>query len=164
MSRARLSLVHRTPERSKRAPRPVSLETQLLIRAREGDNEAFAAIYQMHRKAVLATCLRKTLDAQIAEDAVQDTCLRAYASLSGFDESRSLLPWLQQVAVRRCIDLARRTSKLEVMGELEDPLPDSLDEDPPLDAAIAADTRRRLASGRERIPQRQRRALSLSGL
>lgn len=146
-------------------PQPVPGADAALVRqARSGDSDAFGALYQTHRAAVFATCLNRLRDRHLAEDAVQDTFLRAYASLSRFDERRPLAPWLNAIAVRRCIDTRRRSSRTTTSEDIEDHLPEGPQLDPTLDAVIALEEGGRLARALLRLHPRQRRALLLHAL
>src|SRR6058998_456457 len=122
-----LALVPETDGRvgSTRASGPALGPDAALIRqVRTGDADAFATLYQTHRPAVLATCLRRLRDRDLAEDAVQDTFLRAYASLDRFEEDRPLGPWLNSIAARRCIDLIRRSARTSTSEDVEEHLPE----------------------------------------
>ncbi|MFY9586185.1 MAG: RNA polymerase sigma factor, partial [Actinomycetota bacterium] len=144
--------------------RGVSPEAALVRRARSGDVDAFADLYNTHRSAILATCLKRLRDREAAEDAVQDTFLRAYASLSSYDERRPLGAWLNSIAVHRCIDVLRQSARTEVSDEVEDHLPRDVESDPTLGAVIALEERGRLRRALRQLHPRQRRALLLYAL
>jgi RNA polymerase sigma factor (sigma-70 family) len=136
-------------------------EPGLVRKAQSGDADSFATLYRMYRGAVYATCLRRLRDASLAEDAVQDTFLRAYSSFDRFDEKRPLLPWLHAIAARRCVDVARRSAKTTVAADVDDGSMADAEPDPTLARVIAAEERRRLTRALEQLVPRQRRALLL---
>ena len=141
------------------------IDAALVDRARQGDAEAFATIYQRCRAEIYSVCLKRLKDPSLAEDAVQDTFLRAYSCLDRFDQSRRIVPWLVTIAVRRCADLLRRSAKLEMKEDVEAELPDGvLGDDPTLATVLAGEESRRLERALRRLAPRQRRALLLYAL
>ena len=58
-------------------------------------------------KSLLRMCFVYLGDAQLAEDAVQETFLKAYRSLSGFRGEASEKTWLLRIAINTCKDVRR---------------------------------------------------------
>jgi hypothetical protein len=56
----------------------------LVQRAQRGDEQAFAALYQLHSKRVFAVCLRMTKDVADAEDLTQEAFLQVFRSINSF--------------------------------------------------------------------------------
>jgi RNA polymerase sigma-70 factor, ECF subfamily len=93
--------------------RPSPAVHKLLDAARAGDETAFRHIVEEHRAELHAHCYRMLGSVQDAEDALQDTLLRAWRSLSGFDGRSSLRTWLYRIATNVCFDaLARRRKRV----------------------------------------------------
>jgi RNA polymerase sigma-70 factor, ECF subfamily len=87
-------------------------EQDLLDAAREGSEDAFRRIVEQHRSALHAHCYRMLGSLQDAEDALQETLLRAWRGLSGFSGRSSLRTWLYKIATNTCLDaIARRTKR-----------------------------------------------------
>ncbi|MFA5891041.1 MAG: sigma-70 family RNA polymerase sigma factor [Actinomycetota bacterium] len=133
---------------------------RLVEQSLAGDNDAFGRLYERYRSVVYASCLRRLRDPGLAEDATQDTFLRAYSHLNRFDCGREALPWLLTIANRRCVDLHRRRSKVKPVDPADYEWGSS-GGDTTLDSVIASEQRRGLARALARIPWRQRRALLL---
>lgn len=74
--------------------------------AQTGDAEAFARLYRRHAAVVLALCYRG-LSSQQAEDACQETFLRAYHKLQSVREPEGIRSWLYAIARRVCADRRR---------------------------------------------------------
>ena len=88
------------------APTAVSVpERGLIESARQGDEVAFQAIVEPHRRALHAHCYRMLGSVQDAEDALQDTLLRAWRGLPRFEGRSSLRSWLYRIATNICLKL-----------------------------------------------------------
>jgi RNA polymerase sigma-70 factor (ECF subfamily) len=77
-----------------------------LVRA--GDQGAFAQLVASYEKPVYHLCLRMLGDAGDAEDAAQETFLRAYLQIASYDSARSFKTWIMAIASHYCIDRLRR--------------------------------------------------------
>jgi RNA polymerase sigma-70 factor, ECF subfamily len=86
-------------------------EQELLDAARAGSEDAFRHIVEEHRTGLHAHCYRMLGSLQDAEDALQETLLRAWRGLSGFGGRSSLRTWLYKIATNTCLDATARRSK-----------------------------------------------------
>ena len=84
------------------------MELDILQRARKGDSAAFEEIVRAHEKTVYNLALRTLGNREDAEDAVQETFLKAYMALSGFRGESRLSVWLYRIASNVCTDALRR--------------------------------------------------------
>jgi RNA polymerase sigma-70 factor (TIGR02960 family) len=87
------------------------VRADLISRARAGDDEAFRALTEPHRREIQVHCYRMLGSFQDAEDALQDTLLAAWRGLGGFDGRASLRTWLYRIATNRCLDALRSASR-----------------------------------------------------
>jgi RNA polymerase sigma-70 factor (TIGR02960 family) len=83
----------------------------LITRARAGDNGAFAALTEPHRRELQVHCYRMLGSFQDAEDALQDTLLAAWQGLGGFEGRASVRTWLYRIATNRCLNALRSASR-----------------------------------------------------
>ncbi|MEA3350966.1 MAG: sigma-70 family RNA polymerase sigma factor [Chloroflexota bacterium] len=83
-------------------------EATWLTQARSGDDEAFAKIVTDYQKRVFSLCYRMLGNYNDAEDAAQESFLRAYKYLSRYDPNRSFATWLLSIASHHCIDRLRK--------------------------------------------------------
>jgi RNA polymerase sigma-70 factor (ECF subfamily) len=91
---------------------------------RNGDEAAFTALAERHRRELLVHCYRMLASLNDAEDAVQDTFLRAWRYRESVREGLSLRPWLYRIATNACFDaIARdpRRTALVAASELATP-------------------------------------------
>jgi RNA polymerase sigma-70 factor (ECF subfamily) len=88
-------------------------DQRLLERARRGDEGAFRRLVEPHRSALHAHCYRMLNSTHDAEDALQDTLLRAWRALPRFRGRSQLRTWLHRIATNVCLDaIARRPKRV----------------------------------------------------
>lgn len=80
----------------------------LVVRAREGDIDAFEALVDRYETKLLRFCLRTLGDRQDAEDVVQDTLVQAWKSMNALAEPAAFGTWIYRMASNKCTDLLRR--------------------------------------------------------
>jgi RNA polymerase sigma-70 factor (ECF subfamily) len=83
-------------------------EATLLADARQGDPQAFSALVELYQTPVYNLCYRMLNNTGDAEDAAQETFLRAYKWMKKYDTSRSFATWLMSIAAHYCIDQMRK--------------------------------------------------------
>jgi len=84
------------------------VESAKLILAQKGSVDAFTDLVNSHQNAVFNLCYRMLGDPYEAEDAAQETFLRAYKAMKSFDRKRSFSTWLLSIAAHYCIDMLRK--------------------------------------------------------
>jgi RNA polymerase sigma-70 factor (ECF subfamily) len=77
-----------------------------------GQESEFAALSELHRRELHIHCYRMLASFDEAEDAVQETFLRAWLGRDSFDGSSLFRAWLYRIATNVCLDVLRRKSRL----------------------------------------------------
>ncbi len=86
----------------------VDTERDWIERARQGDQAAFTQLVETYQVPVYNLAYRMLGDPMEAEEAAQETFLRAYRELHRYDPTRKFSAWLLAIAAHHCIDLLRR--------------------------------------------------------
>lgn len=73
-------------------------EKELIIKARAGDEEAFASLVSLYRAKIFQHCLSIVKDEEIAQDLVQETLIHAFRHLDTFRMQSSFYTWLYRIA------------------------------------------------------------------
>jgi RNA polymerase sigma-70 factor (ECF subfamily) len=110
--------------RSSAMPQP-----DVIAAARAGDEDAFARLVGPYRRELHAHCYRMLGSVYDADDALQETLLRAWRGLKGFQGRSALRAWLYTIATNACLTQISRRPKRVL----------------PIDYGPAADRRVRLA-------------------
>ena len=90
------------------ASQSVSSESELLIRARDGDVDAYAEFVRTFERRVRALLGRLLDDERDVEEAAQDTFVQAWKNLSRFRGDAQPFTWLYRIAVNEALQRTRR--------------------------------------------------------
>ena len=138
-------------------------ESEWVARAKEGDAEAFAAIFQHYRPRIHSFCYRTMGDATDADDLTQETFLKAYNALHRTTADLALNAWLHRIAANACTDLLRRrrTARAQPWEEQRHDRPSHHREDDPESALIDAEGCGTIAAAMRQLSPRHYHALLL---
>ena len=140
---------------------PHRTEEAAIAAARAGDEAAFAALVSRHRGEILRHCTRLLGSAHEAEDAVQDTFLRAWLRLGTFQARASFGAWLYRIATNVCLDAITRRRRRGAGDPVSDELAAPRHEEP--DAVLVSRETVELAllASIRHLPARQHASLVL---
>jgi RNA polymerase sigma-70 factor (ECF subfamily) len=82
--------------------------TELIVRARTGDTQAWGELYREYAPAIFRFCRRAMPTREDAEDATMEIFMKLRDKLVQYDQSRSFTAWLYKVAANHCWDMLRR--------------------------------------------------------
>jgi RNA polymerase sigma-70 factor (ECF subfamily) len=125
----------------KTAAAKAASETQLIARAQRGEEEAFALLFESHKRRVYSLCLRMTGNVAEAEDLTQEAFMQLFRKISTFRGESAFSTWLHRLAVNVVLMQLRKKGLQQV----------SLDEvdsskDEPLKRDYGGDDRRLMGS------------------
>jgi RNA polymerase sigma-70 factor, ECF subfamily len=110
-------------------------EAALIAAARAGDEAAFHELATRHARELHVHCYRMLGSIHDAEDALQDSLLRAWRHLAGFEGRSSFRAWLYRIATNVCLAAATRRPKPEHDEDIVlTPYPDTWLDELPSDA------------------------------
>jgi RNA polymerase sigma-70 factor (ECF subfamily) len=110
-------------------------EASLLATAKSGETAALDALYRAHAEKLFRTVHRITRNREDAEDAVQDSLLRAFLHLKSFDGRSTFSTWLTRIGINSALMILRKRRNSgelsahspgvdETLWEVSDPSPD----------------------------------------
>jgi RNA polymerase sigma-70 factor, ECF subfamily len=93
------------------APITADPDTELLIRLRSGDEQAFRALVERHNAMLLRVARMHVRDRQAAEEVVQETWLAVVKGLERFEERSTLKTWLFRILTNRAKTRGEREAR-----------------------------------------------------
>ncbi|HEX4670258.1 MAG TPA: RNA polymerase sigma factor [Solirubrobacterales bacterium] len=134
-------------------------DDRLARRAVDGDERAFATIFDRYHQRLYRYCLVIVGNSQDAQDALQNTMVKVLRALPGEERRIELKPWLYRIAHNESIELLRRRRETRQLdAELAAPGSGLAEE------AASRERLRRLLADLEELPERQRGVLVMREL
>ena len=131
----------------------------VLHRFREGDLDAFEALFREHQRFVFGWVLRMVRNPATAEELTVETFWRIHRARERFQPDRPFAPWARRIATRAALDWLRaQRPEVELTAEMAGALPSASTGDP----GIAAEIRRKTALAFARLPPSLRAAAVLA--
>ena len=133
-------------------------DAMFVRRVLDGDTAAFTTLVDRHAAACTRFATRMLGNREDAEDATQETFLRAYRSLARYEERQAFRTWLFQILINRCRTAAVRRERRHRMFLVDDNAVASASVRP---AAEASDLRAELQRVVDALDPDQREAFLL---
>jgi RNA polymerase sigma-70 factor (ECF subfamily) len=86
-------------------------DVQLVEKAKGGDSGAFNALYLRYQRRIFLTCFKIVKVPESAEDATQDTFLRAWKAILSFRGDATFYGWLCRIAINQSLNILRRNRR-----------------------------------------------------
>lgn len=132
-------------------------DLELIQDVKSGLTNAFQELVERHQKFLMKVVVRMTRDLDAAEDVVQESFIKAFRRLHLFEGRSSFRSWLYQIALNTTRNRFRKTSRESIGTEHFDIAIESESES----QMIAVDVRAVIQKEVDKLPERQRMALSL---
>lgn len=156
----------RSRDEAQKNAQPVA--QSLVARVKSGDTQAFEELFIRYQRQVMRTASRLLGNVEDAGDAVQEVFLRLHKYLHRFDEEREFSPWLYQVTVNVCREIAAKRPGSQMLSLDQEQERGALDH---LTSAHnqeqefgAAQERQMIAEAIASLPEKERAALVLRDL
>lgn len=89
-------------------------EAELIVRAKQGDTNAFETLYRLYKRRVYSVCLRMTANTAVAEDLTQEVFLQLFRKIASFRGESALGTWLHRVTVNAVLMRFRKKELVTV--------------------------------------------------
>lgn len=140
----------------------VSTESELVIRLRAGDDDAYEQLFRAHAGSLMAVARRFFGDTDDAAEAVQDAFVSAFKAMAAFEESSRLGTWLHRITVNACLQKLRGQKRLRFVPLDDLHQADSTEEYG--DRLSRDEVCLRVRAGVERLPETYRTVIRLRDL
>jgi RNA polymerase sigma-70 factor (ECF subfamily) len=134
---------------------------ELVARLRAGDQRAFAELIDRYKARIYHTTLRILGNREDAEEAAQDTFVRAYRGLENFRKEATFSTWIYRICVNTCLNLLESRKRFKAQDIDSTPVEDL----PFIESAESdfaeEDLQARIFSTMEKLPAKYRTVLVL---
>jgi len=138
----------------------VEADAAAVARVADGDADALRGLYARYGRIVYGLTYRLTRDAQLAEEATQDTFVTLWKRADAYDPQRAkVTTWLFVIARNRAIELVRSRARVPEPRESVEPMGEEAN---PADLMQIADDAERIALAIAELPESQLEAIQLA--
>jgi RNA polymerase sigma-70 factor, ECF subfamily len=138
----------------------VEADSAAVARVADGDADALRQLYDRYGRIVYGMTYRLTKDAQLAEEATQDTFVTLWRRAGNYDPERAkLTTWLFVIARNRAIELVRARARRPEPHEDVEPLGEETDV---AEQVALADDAERIARALADLPENQLEVIRLA--
>lgn len=132
-------------------------DLELVKDVKAGDRNAFSELVRRHQKSLYRMISRLTRDQALAEDVVQEAFVKAYQKIALFEERSSFKSWLFRIGINTANNKMRaRRADAVSMEDVQASVPSEAER-----TLVYRDLQKLIASELEKLPDRQRMALTL---
>lgn len=135
-------------------------ERTLIVQAKAGNKTAFSALVRINMQRVYRSAYAITRNGDDAADIAQETFVRAFRSISRFDDTRPFFPWLYRITRNLCLNRIERVGKRETAVPDYDTIADG--HAGPEATLVANEERNRVRAAVAQLPEQHRRIIELN--
>lgn len=132
-------------------------DQELIEKVLSGQDAYYSQLVKRYQRAVYSTAARYLRSHAAADEAAQETFIKAYFSLKTYDSQYRFYTWLVRIIINLCHDAAKKQQRYVALEE-DHRLSDS---DDPLENAIQNDSCRRIRNQIDGLPNNQREIILL---
>jgi RNA polymerase sigma-70 factor (ECF subfamily) len=141
-------------------------EHSLIRMAQAGDAVAWRSLFDTHHKRVYGLAFRFLRNQSDAEDVLQETFIKAFRNLDGFDsnQARNFPAWINRIGANCSLDALRRRKTRETLSLEDDAVPHPSDATPAADPERTSENREirsRIEAALDRLTPKQRLIFTL---
>ena len=105
-------------------------DNNLILRAKDGDMDAFETLVKKYQKPIYALCRRMTGEHQSADDLSQETFIKTYISLQKFKDGKKFFSWIRKIALNNSLNYLKKRKREEPLGIRETRMTENLNSSP----------------------------------
>ena len=98
----------------------LDLDTELMVRVKEGDGASFGVLLEKHRSPVVHFLYRMVQNHAVAEELAQEVFLRVYRSRSTYEPTAKFTTWLFRIATHLALNALRDGKNERLLERLDD--------------------------------------------
>lgn len=139
----------------------MNADNDLVARSRTGDQRAFGALIDRYKARIYHTTLRILGNREDAEEAAQDTFVRAYRGLEHFREDSTFSTWIYRICVNTCLNLLESRKRFKAQDIDSTPIEELPYIESPESHFGEEDLQSRVFSSMKNLPEKYRTVLVL---
>lgn len=95
------------------------IDKHIIVRCKEGEKSSFRTIVQAYQRILFSMAIKMLGDEEEAKDVVQETFIKTWINIRGYDERRDFGTWIYTIASRICLDRLKRIKLMQPLPEDE---------------------------------------------
>lgn len=96
------------------------VDEEVVRRVRNGESSAFGDLVDRYKDKALSLALRLLKNREDAEDALQESFVKAYTALSTFRQDASFSTWFYRIVYTTCLNVLKKQSRTQPLTQLDD--------------------------------------------
>jgi RNA polymerase sigma-70 factor (ECF subfamily) len=136
------------------------LENQLILRCKKGDSSAFGQLIKQYKRQLFTYLVRLSGSNSMAEDLFQETLIKVWSGLPGYNEQNKFSAWLFSIAHNIVMDSYRKKKVRQKITAVEE-LPELIENGDQLTSLEENELKQIIIDSLKLLPERQRNVFLL---